>query len=449
MSLDEMPIRLPEVHLQRVLLPPGGLMQEVQQRYGRALWQQAYKVLPSAALLGDPYGTLRRLRKGWLECWQQASQASWRELPVVALSGSAHLIGLALSNLLRATGTSTLALYNSLAALLAGERRFTADVSLLEGLLCGLGGLARETALGVGWLTRGKRIRSLPLALEGPLLMLLLPVGMARGVQRMLLLVAVGLLSVTRSTVEASRGLLRCHGAFAAPRPGRARAPREFAPCQPISPLSDPDGPAVMAALSQIEGMRHMPLLYAVHMHTPRGMLLLTTTAMIAADPYSCVVHWVLALEDVLLVQRQEALLRVLGLSTQVRGDTLLRHMGMPSASHAARLQELICVASSNSKSRALLIAPPVPTFLTVVLGPAGPFQASSSSTALAEPGVSCRMASGPACPSLSPAKQAERRCTSSSPTGPSLFQLFHERSIVARSSSSLWKTPSERRLVP
>ena len=100
----------------------------------------------------------------------------------------------------------------SLAALLAEERRFTADVSLLEGLLCGFGGFARETAFGVGWLTRGARLRNLPLALEGPLLMALVPIGMTRGVQRMLLLVAVGLLSLTRSTVEASRGLLRCHG---------------------------------------------------------------------------------------------------------------------------------------------------------------------------------------------------------------------------------------------
>merc|ERR1711965_176588 len=55
-GLEEFPLRLPEVALNRSVLPLDGLVQEVQQQYTRAVMQQAYKLLPSAALFGDPYG---------------------------------------------------------------------------------------------------------------------------------------------------------------------------------------------------------------------------------------------------------------------------------------------------------------------------------------------------------------------------------------------------------
>ena len=54
---------MPAVEMHRALLPPGGLVQEVHGQYARALLQQAYMLLPSAALLGDPYGMLRTLRQ--------------------------------------------------------------------------------------------------------------------------------------------------------------------------------------------------------------------------------------------------------------------------------------------------------------------------------------------------------------------------------------------------
>jgi hypothetical protein len=438
MSLDEMPMRLPEVTLQQVLLPSGGLMQELQQRYGRALWQQAYKVLPSAALLGDPYGTLRRLRKGWLQYWQELSRASWRELPVVSARGGVHLLSLALSSVLHATGTSTLALYNSLTALLVQEGRFTADVSLVEGLLCGLGGLARETARGVEWLATGGKLHRLPLVLEGPALMLLVPVGLARGVQRLLLLLAVGSLSFTRSTVEASRSLLRGQGEVAQ-RPGRARAPRELAPHQLLSPLSHPDGPSVLASLLERVSGRDAPLLYAVPMHAPRGMLLVTATSVIAACTQTGAVYWVLALEDLLLVQRQDALLRLLCLSAEARvapplspvaahatapAATLLHHVGMVSAAHATRVHEMLGVASLNA--RGLACAPPnrTPLFRTIVLGP-GPSARPSS-----EPTV------GGSPPSAGGRPQRPEGVPPSTPNPPSgLFASFGERSILARGS--------------
>lgn len=437
MSLDEMPMRLPEVTLQQVLLPSGGLMQELQQRYGRALWQQAYKVLPSAALLGDPYGTLRRLRKGWLQYWQELSRASWRELPVVSVRGGVHLLSLALSNVLHATGTSTLALYNSLTALLVQEGRFTADVSLVEGLLCGLGGLARETARGVEWLASGGKLHRLPLVLEGPALMLLVPVGLTRGVQRLLLLLAVGSLSFTRSTVEASRSLLRGQGEVAQ-RPGRARAPRELAPHQLLSPLSHPDGPSVLASLLERVSGRDAPLLYAVPMHAPRGMLLVTATSVIAACTQTGAVYWVLALEDLLLVQRQDALLRLLCLSAEARvaplnpvaahaaapAATLLHHVGMVSAAHATRVHEMLGVASLNA--RGLACAPPnrTPLFRTIVLGPGPSARPSSEPTVSGSP------------PSAGGRPQRPERGPPSTPNPPSgLFASFGERSILARGS--------------
>jgi len=436
MSLDEMPIRLPEVTLQRVLLPSGGLLQELQQRYGRALWQQAYKVLPSAALLGDPYGTLRRLRKGWLQYWQELNRASWRELPTVSARGGVHLLSLALSNVLHATGTSTLALYNSLTALLAQEGRFT-DVSLLEGLLCGLGGLARETARGVEWLASGGKLNRLPLVLEGPALMLLVPVGLTRGVQRLLLLLAVGSLSVTRSSVEASRSLLRGQGEVAR-RPGRARAPRELAPHQLLSPLSHPDGPSVLASLLERVSGRDAPLLYAVPMHAPRGMLLVTATSVIAACTQTGAAYWVLALEDLLLVQRQDALLRLLCLSVQARvvpplipaaahaaapAVTLLHHVGMVSAAHATRVHEMLGVASLNA--RGLACAPPnrTPLFRTILLGP-GP---------LARTGSEPTVGGSPPSADGRPERPDRPPSTPNPPSG--LFASLSERSILARGS--------------
>ena len=82
-GLDEVPLLLPEVALQRASISVDGLLNEVQQQYARALLQQAYKLLPSAALLGDPYGMLRNLQQGWLKHRQALRHAPWSSVPAV------------------------------------------------------------------------------------------------------------------------------------------------------------------------------------------------------------------------------------------------------------------------------------------------------------------------------------------------------------------------------
>ena len=470
MSLDEMPLRLPEVRLQRVLLPSGGLEKELQLRYGRALRQQAYKVLPSSALLGDPYGTLRRLRTGWLHYMQEVSRASWQQLPVVGTRGAVHLLSLALSTLLRATGTSTLALNNGLAALLAEEGRAAgagaADLSLVDGLLLGVGGLARETARSVERLVaRSEWVRRLPPPLDGPVLMLLVPVGLLSGVRRMLLLAAVGGLSATRSAVEASRRLLRGRAQAALLRPGmgRARAPRELAPFQLVAPISHPDGPRVLASLpDEATAVASAPLLCAAQVHSPRCMLLVTAAGVVAAESAqqqldgvagaAAAVLWAAAHEELLLVQRQGALLRLLCLArpagSTAAGGTLLHAVELASPAHAARLQELLSVATLNARGLACAPAAPRPTFWTILLAPppgGGPLSlggggggggGAAFGGGGADAATACAESSPVALPGLSDAGR---------PTGPRLFAAFSDRSILSRSSPATMASVARR----
>lgn len=470
MSLDEMPLRLPEIRLQRVLLPSGGLEKELQLRYGRALRQQAYKVLPSSALLGDPYGTLRRLRTGWLHYMQEVSRAPWRKLPMVGARGAVHLLSLALSTLLRATGTSTLALNNGLAALLAEEGRAAgtgaADLSLVEGLLLGVGGLARETAHSVERLSaRSEWMRRLPPPLDGPVLMLLVPVGLLSGVRRMLLLAAVGGLSATRSAVEASRRLLRSRAQAALLRPGigRARVPRELAPLQLVSPISHPDGPRVLASLPDTAdaaeaAVASAPLLCAVQVHSPRGLLLVTAAGVIAAATDEVVVvRWAVAHEELLLVQRQGALLRLLCFSRPaggaaaggVAGGTLVHAVELASPAHAARLQELLSVATLNARGLACAPAAPRPTFWTILLAPppggAPSLSLGGGSGGSAPDGVG---GGADAATELSPARARPSPGTAGRPTGPPrLFAAFSDRrgSIMSRSSPATMASVARR----
>lgn len=68
LGLEDAPINLPEVSLRSSVIPLDGLLSELGQRYTRALISEVQKkLLPSAALLGDPYGTLRTLGQGMLK----------------------------------------------------------------------------------------------------------------------------------------------------------------------------------------------------------------------------------------------------------------------------------------------------------------------------------------------------------------------------------------------
>jgi len=66
-SSVQVPVRLPAVAMKAVVLPSSATFgRELGHRYSRALVNQAYKLLPSSAAFGDPYGLLRKLKKGWL-----------------------------------------------------------------------------------------------------------------------------------------------------------------------------------------------------------------------------------------------------------------------------------------------------------------------------------------------------------------------------------------------
>jgi hypothetical protein len=163
-------------------------------------------------------------------------------------------------------------------------------------------------------------------------------------------------------------------------------------------------------------------------------------------------VHWVLSLEDMLLVQRQDALLRLLCLSPRLRAvgsprgsprsgpsaapaadaapaATLLHHVAMASAAHATRVQEVLGLSSSNARGLAAGVppAPPVPVVRTILLGP-GPAAISAPGPADAAAGSSPPSARGGRAERSGPAP-------SSPNPPPGLFTSFNERSILARSS--------------
>ena len=193
----------------------------------------------------------------------------------------------------------------------------------------------------------------------------------------MLLLGALGSLSVMRSAVEASRTLLRAR-AYVTPRPGRNREPRDLALHQLIAPLSRPDGALILASLPGQATRRKASLLCA--MQSPCEIVLVTAASMIAACVKSRTLLWEVPLEDLLLVQRQGMILRVLCLSGQTRPAeptgsysgqaTQLHHVSLASAADAERLRELLALATWNARGLACATAAPQPTFLTCLLGP-------------------------------------------------------------------------------
>ena len=115
---EAVPVRLPEVVLQRMLLPRGGIAHEVHRRYQRALLQQAWQLVPSSALLGDPYGLARQLVNAARQLGQEMRRASWADLPAVTAAGASRLVQGVLADGLRAAKMSALAISKGLTALL-------------------------------------------------------------------------------------------------------------------------------------------------------------------------------------------------------------------------------------------------------------------------------------------------------------------------------------------
>ncbi|KAL1511905.1 hypothetical protein AB1Y20_005186 [Prymnesium parvum] len=180
-GLEDAPVRLPEVALQRAVLPVETLLTNLGQRYLGSLVGAVQKLLlPSAALLGDPYGTLRTLRQGWHKQRQKLRRTPWRRWPLVATYSASLMLRASVANMLNASGRSILALSAGLEAFLSQEGGMTLhkQAPLPEAIVRGVGSIAIEAAQTLDIiLARLRRVVTLPAALEGIFLSALLPLG--------------------------------------------------------------------------------------------------------------------------------------------------------------------------------------------------------------------------------------------------------------------------------
>lgn len=352
--------------MQRALLPAGGLAQEVQQQYARALMQQAYKLLPSAALLGDPYGMLRTLRQRWDKVRRVMRHTPWPYVPAVALHSAADLLRAGAASFLRATTKSARAISSGLEALLSEQHISSMELNLPEAALRGVGGLARETARAVeNALQRINEAHPVPPPLQGVLALCLLPVGFGRGVQRLILLLTLASLALMRSTAEACRGLLL---GPAKVETGRSRAPRA-ADSSPLYPMcaatllaSAPSG----RGLSETNGE-----LVCAALASPCGMLVLTPTTLRCTAPGPGEAPQLqLQLARLLLVQQRGRSLQLIALSAHEgsSGSTETHSLSFHSDDDAARLHEVLRLAGLNARGAALPPINPRPTFRTTIL---------------------------------------------------------------------------------
>ena len=172
---------------------------------------------------------LRTFRQQWHKHRLVMRHTSWPSVPSVAVRGAADLLRTSAANVLRSAGKSSLAISSGLEALLLAERSVDlTDLSPAESALRGVGGLARETKRGVQQTlirlgdAAGYPDGQLPEPLQSVLAVALLPWGVGRGLQRLALLLTLGMLGGTRSAADAFRALLGPSDA----EPGRARPPR-------------------------------------------------------------------------------------------------------------------------------------------------------------------------------------------------------------------------------
>ena len=367
-GLDDVPLRMPEVAMQRALLPAGSLAQEVQQQYARALMQQAYKLLPSAALLGDPYGVLRTLRERWGKIRLAMRHTPWPYVPAVAVHGAADLLRAGAASSLRATGKSARALSSGLEALLSEQYLLSTELSLPEAAVRGVGGLARETARAIELaLVRINEVHPVPPPLDSVLAACLLPFGVGRGVQRLVLLVTLASLSLMRSTAEACRGILL---GPAKPETGRSRTPRVVGTL-PLYPMCA--ATVLSSTASQhhhladddndSSGIEAGGLLCAVLASPPAVLVLTATTLRCTRQAKGEPPLWELPLAHMLLVQQRAAVLHILMLASTYDGPSAVeaRSLTLQGEDDAARLHEILRLAGMNARKAALPPTSPRP----------------------------------------------------------------------------------------
>ena len=403
-GLEDAPVRLSEVVIQRVALPVESVLADIEQRYTNELTQQIQALLlPSAALLGDPYGSLRALRQGWLKQRERMRRAPWSHVPLLATQGLQQLLRATAAVLLRASEKSSLAISRGLEALLSADSdaRVSEQLALPDAVLRGVGGLARETARGLdAALARAKDLFPVPRALEGPFLTLMLPYGLGRGLKRLVVLLALGTLRTIHLLADASRGLLHS-GWLQTKTPGRARQPRVLAPMQLVHSCTSNELPARYAlairnkASVQAESSPQEPAATAgaiccMELVDPAGVVIVTPDALRCLCHLDGAVLWEASLAEVLLVQQQGPRLRLLCMlpmseSPRSRSEqpssTYIeaRVVRLSSAGSAEELQELLRVAGLNARGVPLPPTLPCPTVRVALLAGLRPTVAALS----------------------------------------------------------------------
>jgi len=357
-NAEQVPFKMPKAAMHRVLLPYSSLIRELQQHYSRALVQQAYKLLPSSWLFGDPYGMLRQLRKDWRRCRQELRHSAWQQLPAVLSQGTGRLVRSVASKAVRAGSMSTVALSRGLAAMLSeGDAIVTADIGLVDALLRGVGGVAKETARGtelvVGWLQAHTGLLSL--GIQGLLLSCAVPLGLGYALRHLLLFTMAGSLSAMRSSLDVVRLVVQVPPLH---QLGRARPPRLMAACALLVPYCESvHDPLVQSILSRIYPDELYPdLIHSMTQPDQQSIVLITTSAIICVTAHGIgSIEWKVNLVDVLLLQERATELRIVCLptdSSSVRpACDFVRHTVMAaSADLASQLHELVRVAALNAR---------------------------------------------------------------------------------------------------
>jgi hypothetical protein len=363
-NAEQVPVRLPAVTMRGVVLPSSAAFgRELGNKYKQTLFHQAYlKLIPSSAVLGDPYGMLRKLYKGWLRARHEMQRSSWRQLPYVMAHCAGRLVQSTVSNALRAAGLSAEAVTRSLTANLPVDNP---NLTLLEAVLRGVGGVAREAALGAEALMVRIPSRA-PFALQCILLPVAVPLGSLRSVRHLLFMGLVGGLSLMRSSFDAFRAVVKgveLARLGARGEASRTHAPRPVPPGQLLPPRCDP---AVLEAGRELlESARPgAPLLYAVQTAGAEAMVLLTPTALLCVRPYAPDIPvWEVGLSVILLLQRRDAVVVLLchapegsptssggaGSSTGAPRELVQREVQASTKDDAAALHEVVRVAQLNS----------------------------------------------------------------------------------------------------
>jgi len=388
-GLKDAPVRLPEVTLQRAVLPVDSLLADLGQRYERELVSEVQKrLLTSAALLGDPYGTYRSLRQSWTKQWQKLRRTPWRRWPLVATQSTSLLLRTLAANMLSASGRSVLALSAGLEAFLSQE---SGQVAFPEALVQGVGGIARESARSLqlslaavsrlmaaaeGVLPASVRELSdaaIPVtAVQGLFLSVVLPLGVGRGLRRLAVLLALGTLRMLRSSADVIRGLL--HSSRNPATPGRARPPRLLTQMQLVHPYRDSGATTYTRAAQMMTGRSSASDIVCCVEFADGSMLVMTRFALFFFLNNNAEPLWELKLPDVLLIQQQARRLRLLCLLPKARlreqcgSHMQAQDIELPSIASAEDLYESMRIACLNSRATPMGPTPPCPLLRSVLL---------------------------------------------------------------------------------